>query len=108
MTAPARDVFLAPDRVVSRSPGASAYGADPAAVAASAHPLPRQAAHRSSGVHSTPGTFRLTSVLTGTFFVRTSAQVGFQISYDQQPHSSFPHFVPQYWLGPGMQKSSHR
>jgi hypothetical protein len=57
--------------------------------------LPRQAAHRSSGVHSTPGTFRLTSVFTGTFFVRTLAHVGSQTSYDQQPHSSFPHFFPQ-------------
>jgi hypothetical protein len=69
--------------------------------------LPRQAAHRSSAFHSTPGTFLLTSVFTGTFFVRTSAHVGFQTSYDQQPHSSLPHFLPQYSLGPGMQKSSH-
>ena len=39
-----------------------------------------QAEQRSSSFHSTPGTLRLTSVLTGTFFVRTWAQVGFQTS----------------------------
>ena len=69
--------------------------------------LRRQQAQRSSTFHSTAGTFRLVSFRTGTTRVRTSAHVGFQRSWVQQPQSSFWQTFPHHTLGPGTQKSSH-